>query len=85
MSINPEWLERIPGNNLDGAISFLDSLDWNITIKKSNEMVRVYAGEPLLYKSSNNQEIEAFIYGMALSLAVLPGEIINRIREIIKE
>jgi hypothetical protein len=85
MSIQTEWLELIPGNNFRGAINFLDSLGWNITINRNEEIIKVYTGEPLLYKSSNNQEIEAFIFGMALSLAVLPGDILGRIREIIKE
>jgi hypothetical protein len=39
----------------------------------------------LLYQSANEQEVEAFIRGMAHSFAVLPGEILDHFREIIKE
>jgi hypothetical protein len=83
MNINPEWLRRIPGNDFNGAVSFLDSLGWNVSFIRSDNQRKVFTGDRLLYSSSNEQEVEAFILGMALGLAVLPGEILDRIREII--
>jgi hypothetical protein len=85
MSINSKWLLSIPGHNYNGAISLLNSLDWNISFRKSDREYKVFAGDQLLYKSTYEKEIEAFIFGMALSLSVLPGDILDRIREIIKE
>jgi hypothetical protein len=85
MNISSEWLKRIPGSNFDGAVSFLGSLGWNISFSRLENQIKVFGGDRLLYKSANEQEVEAFILGMALSLAVLPGDILGRIREIIKE
>jgi len=45
----------------------------------------MYGGNQLLFSSQNEKELEAFIFGLALGFAVLPGEILDRIREIIRD
>ena len=85
MSIENEWLKRIPGKNFNGAVSFLNSLDWNISIVESDDLRKVFAGDRLLLSSSNEREVEAFIFGMALGLAVLPEEILDRVREMTRD
>lgn len=83
MGINTEWLEMIPGQDLQGAISILNSFDWNISKEKFNENWRLFSGDRLLFSSDNETEVDAFIFGMALSFAVLPNEIQDKIRQII--
>lgn len=85
MSINFEWLERIPGQNLHGAVTFLNSLDWNITFSEAGGQRKAFAGDRLLFSSEYEKELESFLFGMALGLVVLPDEILDRIREIIKD
>ena len=85
MSINSEWLKRIPGENYQGAVSFLNSLDWNISFYEVDDQRKVFSGDRLLFSSEHEKEVEAFIFGMALGLAVLPDEILDRIREIIRD
>jgi len=85
MSINSEWLRRIPGENFAGAVSFLNSLGWNITFSESGKQKKIFAGDQLLFSSSNRREIDSFIFGMALGLAVLPEEVLDRIRNIISD
>jgi hypothetical protein len=83
MSIQPDWLEIIPGEDFKGAVKFLNSLDWNISISSSDNRSKVFAGSQLLFSSSNEKEVESFIFGMALGLAVLPEEVLDLIRKII--
>lgn len=85
MIIEPEWLEYIPGKDIQGAISFLNSLDWNISFSETAGQRKVFGGDRLLFSSEHEKEVEAFIFGMALGLAVLPDEILDRIREIIRD
>jgi hypothetical protein len=85
MSISKEWLNRIPDNSLEGAVTFLNDLDWNITFITSKATWKVFGGDRLLFTSINKDEVKAFIFGMALTLSVLPNEIIDRIKEIISE
>lgn len=85
MSIKSEWLRRIPGEGFIGAVSFLNSLDWNIEITESKNQKKVITGDRLLFSSNNEKEIESFIFGMAIGLAVLPEEVLNHVRKIIKE
>jgi hypothetical protein len=83
--IKQEWLAYIPGKDMQGAINFLNSLDWNISFGESAGKRKVFGGDRLLFSSQNEEAVQAFLFGMALGLAVLPDEILDRIREIIRE
>jgi hypothetical protein len=83
--IEQEWLKRIPGEDIQGAINFLNSLDWNISFSESAGKRKVFGGDRLLFSSQNEEAVQAFLFGMALGLAVLPDEILDRIRKIIRE
>jgi hypothetical protein len=83
--IEKEWLKRIPGEDFHGAINFLNSLDWNISFGESTGKRKVFGGDRLLFSAQDDEAVHAFLFGMALGLAVLPDEILDRIREIIKD
>jgi hypothetical protein len=70
---------------MQGAINFLNRLDWNISFGESAGKRKVFGGDRLLFSSQNEEAVQAFLFGMALGLAVLPDEILDRIREIIRE
>lgn len=82
MGLNAEWFENIPGHDYEGAISFLNSLYWNLSFEKVDNQLKVFTGEILLYKSTNEQDVESFILGLALGLAVLPEEMHEQIRKL---
>jgi hypothetical protein len=83
--IEQEWLEYIPGKDMQGAVNFLNSLDWNISFSESAGKRKVFGGDRLLFSSQDEEAVQASLFGMALGLAVLPDEILDRIREIIRE
>lgn len=80
------WQTRIPYEGLEGAIKFLsEDLDWNLTIRQVNDEWCLRSGDQLLFVSSTKEELEAFLWGMALSFAVLPSKIIEQIKGMISE
>jgi hypothetical protein len=83
--IEQEWLKRIPGEDFHGATNFLNSLDWNISFGESAGKRKVFGGDRLLFSAQKEEAVQAFLFGMAPSLAVLPDEILDRIREIIRD
>lgn len=83
MGIQPDWLEIIPGEDFDGAVKFLSSLGWNISFSSSENEIKVFGVDQLLFSSSNEKEVESFIFGIALGLVVLPEEVLDLIRKII--
>jgi hypothetical protein len=85
MEIEPGWQKRFPRSDIKGAISFLDSLDWYISYHKLEHSWELLSGDKLIISTDTEKESEAFILGMALSLAVLPDEVLNEIRRIIRE
>ncbi len=85
MIIEPEWLDYIPGKDMQGAISFLNGLGWNISFSESAGQRKVFGGDRLLFSTEYEKEVESFIFGMALGLAVLPDKVIDEIRKIAEE
>ena len=85
MKIEPDWTYHIHGNEIKDAIGFLDSLDWNLTYQKSGDSWVLFGGDRLIITTETKRELEAFIFGMALGLSVLPDEILEHIRKIIGE
>lgn len=75
----------VPGNDWQGALRFLDTLDWNLTWRNSDDQYLLYSGDKPLVSAATKEEIEAFVVGMALGLGVLPEKILDEIRELIAE
>jgi hypothetical protein len=57
---------------MQGAVNFLNSLDWNISFDESAGKRKVFGGDRLLFSAQNEEAVQAFLFGMALGLAVLP-------------
>ena len=77
------WENYIPGSNsLEDAINYLNSFDWNLTLKQSDNIMQLFAGDQLLFNCNNRSEVEAFVLGMAISLAVPPSNIHKEIRKL---
>ena len=80
------WINEIPipSQSIGGSIEFLDQPVWNlkITNKHEGDNYWLYSGEKLLFDTTKKEEMEAFIFGMTISLVVLPENIIDQIKSI---
>ncbi len=79
-----DWLNYIPSNTSE-SIKFLNSLSWNISWRQVGEQWKAFAGDRLLIATDTKPELEAFILGMTIALAVLPNSILNEIRKYTEE
>ena len=80
-----DWLKYVPGGTLEESIEFLNSLSWNIHLIEVDGQWKAYGGDHLLVATSTKRELEAFILGMTIALAVLPGPMLEDIRKLVAE
>ena len=59
------------------ALAVLDRFYWNISIEHVGDEVRLRGGELLIARFPSMHELEVFAAGMALSLSVLPDEVVD--------
>jgi hypothetical protein len=79
MQIETGWQTRFPENDFEGALSFLNGLDWRLSISSSENRKALFGGDQLIFSCETQNELEAFVLGMALSFSVLPDEIMSKI------
>jgi hypothetical protein len=70
---------------LEESVKFLNSLAWMINWEQDGEQWKAFAGEGLLVDTHTKQELEAFILGMTIGLAVLPKSMLDDIRKLVAE
>lgn len=68
-----------------GAVEILNDLGWNLTWKEHDGQWWLWGGEPTIFVGDTEGEFQAFLWGMALGLAVLPDSILEQIRQIANE
>ena len=85
MKIESKWIYFLHGNDIKDAIGILERLDWNLTYQKSGDSWKLFGGDQLIITTKTESELNAFIFGMALGISVLPDEILDQIRKIIRE
>lgn len=78
-----KFSNRISGDKVKESKDFLNSLDWNLFLKKHNDEWEIITGDQHLCSFSTEDEMNAFIIGMALGLSVLPEKIIEDIKKAI--
>jgi hypothetical protein len=76
---------RFPENEFESAFSYMNSLDWNLSFHQSAEKWVLIAGDKLLASFDTREELDAFIFGLALGFAVLPDEVIDHLLKIIRD
>lgn len=79
------WQEYFPNENWQGAVDFLNSLSWNLSWREVEGQWRLWGGDQLLFKGENQAELESFLYGMAIGLAVLPDKVLEQVKQIARE
>ncbi len=75
-------------NVLDGyekAQQILNDLGWNTSARpRQNGEWALFAGDQELATFSNRAEMEAFISGMALAVGVLPADVAQQMKNLIR-
>jgi hypothetical protein len=79
------YIEHLPGSSLEGGLELLKSLEWHISYKQVGDTWWIWAGDQWVFKTDSRDTMEAFLYGMALSYAVLPDNILESIRQLVGE
>jgi hypothetical protein len=80
-----DWRKYVPGDSMEESIEFLNSLSWNISLGQHDGLWQAFSGERLLVEANTEHELEAFILGMTIALAVLPGSMLDDIRKLVAE
>jgi hypothetical protein len=78
-------LSRVPHGGVEGAIEFLDTLSWDISLTRQNGKWQAWAGEHVLAAVDSQAELEAFLIGMTIGLAALPDSILAQIKKLVAE
>ncbi len=83
MQIAGKWHHILDG--YDKAQQMLNDLEWNISARpRQNGEWALFAGDQEIATFSNRAEMEAFVTGMALAVGVLPADVTQQIRNIIR-
>ena len=80
-----DWSKLIPSGNIGGAIEFLNTLSWDISLAQEDARWEAYSGERSLVAVKSAAELEAFLLGMTVGLAVLPVSILDEIKRLVAE
>ncbi len=67
--------------SLERAVHLCNLLGWNIKIAEDGGKWTVYTGEKPLFSSESRENIDSFLYGMALAYSAFPQEYIEKFRE----
>lgn len=76
------WSGYIPNNNWQGAMNYLNNFCWQLSLQEAEQEWRLWSGDQLLFKGDTQAELESFLCGMAMSLAVLPDDLLREIQEV---
>jgi hypothetical protein len=76
------WLESHL-ESLDKAQEIANEFLWNITIVKREETWIVYSGDRKLLSSTDRNVVDAFLYGLGLSYAVIPEPYHSELKKIL--
>jgi hypothetical protein len=80
-----DWQYIIPEGTWQGGIKYLNSLSWHLRWNEKDGRWVLWSGDRLLFSARTEKELEAFILGMTIGLAVLPQNIIDQIKDLTEE
>lgn len=73
-----------PDGQLDGGIRLLNRLDWGLRVRVTGKGWVVTSGEQLVFRTTEKDALQAFLYGLGLAYAVLPDETFLRLEAELK-
>ncbi len=79
------WKGYLPSNDVRGAAELLNEYGWHLSWKVVEGRWHLWGGDQLLFVGATQAELEAFLYGMAISLVVLPDELLEEIKQLAEE
>lgn len=68
-----------------GAVRILNDLSWNLSWYEHAGRWHLWTGDKPIFVGDTEGEFQAFVCGMALSLAVLPESILEQIKQVAAE
>jgi hypothetical protein len=77
------WIPRF--DDWQDAVTVLNDLEWNLRWKKQDGRWHLFAGNTKLFIGDTQGELQAFIWGMAVSFTALPESLIDEVKRIIAE
>lgn len=84
LSIEQKFRGIVPDDTVFGAKAFLNTLDWNLNVYEKDGQWILVSGDQKVITASNEDEINSFILGMAMGLAILPDQILGLIKKTIE-
>lgn len=74
------WLDHFEDGKLENGMVRVNELAWDITVVQNESQWFVRGGEKVLLITDSADAVQAFLYGMALSYAVIPENIMDILR-----
>ena len=83
--VQSDWIDYISGKPPENYIELLNDYGWNITYDAESDPNKVFAGDRVLIETETQQETEAFLFGAAITLFVLPESIQESIKKFVDD
>jgi hypothetical protein len=80
-----KWLEILPDHSLDAGIKLLNDLKWNLRVRELDGTWFVNAGHQVMLKTSSQDSVEAFLYGLSIAFSVLSKTARDEFRQFMEE
>ena len=74
------WFKSHIGS-MEQAKELVNEFYWNITIKQTDQGWNVRGGEKTILTTDDYDNVEAFIYGLALGYSILPEALVRQFKE----
>jgi hypothetical protein len=80
-----DWLEGQFGS-IESAVQMLnEDFCWDINIVEIQKQFIVKSGETMIFSCKSHQELEAFLYGMGLSIKGVPEPYFSHLSKVMRE
>ena len=70
-------------DDLQDAVAVLNDLGWYLQWKELDGRWYLWAGDQKLFIGNTQEELQAFLWGMAVSFTALPESLIEEVKRII--
>jgi hypothetical protein len=79
-----DWLWSHIGS-MEKAVALVNEFCWSISMMEENGVWYVRMKENILFSADSREAVDAFLYGMALSLSGIPEPILTHLRQDVKD
>ena len=75
-----DWLESHIGS-IDEAIELIRQFSWHLKVINQDNIWYVLDGEAKIFSSPIRENVDAFLYGLALAYSVIPEPLYNQLKK----